>query len=119
MDYVAKHAKALQKLRDDGAPVAFSKMTPGVYDPLTNEETDPVANVVAGRAVEIPGDLEEYREFELIPSQTKTLLFVPTEMGATPEIDSTVFWANELWTVKQHLPIQPTGILIADKVYIQ
>jgi hypothetical protein len=120
MDYVAKHAKALAKLQEDGVPVVFvdEVIDASHYNPLTDGQTDPTVESVPGNAVEIPGNPEEYEKLELIVYQTITLLFVPTVMGQTPKIGNRVVWAGELRTVKYHFPIRPAGVLIADRVLI-
>lgn len=118
MDYVAKHARALEKLEEAGVAVSFRVSTPGEYNELTDEIGEPTITSVDGRAVEIPADPEEYEARNLILSQTITLFFVPTVMGELPDQHSTVAWAGSLRTVSALIPIRPAEVVIAAKVMV-
>lgn len=121
MDYAVKHAKALAKLQAPGGEEAifrWEEVNPDDYNPVTDTEPAPTPHEAAGRAVEIPGDPEEYVTLELIPYQTITLIWVPNTIGVTPKIGSTIVWAGLPRTVKFHFPIRPVGQLIADRVLI-
>lgn len=118
MPYVAEHADALQKVDEKGAPVTFTKETPGTYDAETDEFVGPTQTTVQGHAVEIPGDPEMYEQLELILSQAITLLFVPTTIGQLPSVESTVIWAGKVFTVKEFVPIRPDGTAIAARVIV-
>jgi hypothetical protein len=118
MDYTLKHSQALKKLAAKGAPVIFSISTPGTYVEATDEYTDPVFEEIAGQAVEIPGDPEEYKSMELLGTEAVTLFFVPTVFGATPKLHMSVDWAGALRTVSQIFPIRPAEELIAARVIV-
>lgn len=103
MDYVAKHTKALQKVRDNGAPVTFSQPYPATGN-------------ITGQAVELPGDPEEYQALELIGQEPITLFFVPDVFGDSPALRSVVPWAGKDRVVARIFPIRPDGTMIAARV---
>lgn len=117
-DYSAVHAGALAKVRDKGAPVTFRKRTAGEYDPLTDETQPPTEELVAGYAVEIPGELEEYDAYNLSPSKTIMLFFIPTVFGQLPAIGATVGWAGVTHTVEAIIPLRPAGVPVGGKVMV-
>jgi|SRR5690606_12254112 len=118
VNYEAKHAKALKKVQNGGAPVTFTKTVPGSYDPVTQEHTQPSEITVSGSAVEIPGDPEEYAASDLIPRNPVTLIFVPAERGQELEQNMVCEWAGLNRSVFQRFPIRPDGVVIATRVIL-
>lgn len=119
MDSASLYAKALGKLKARGAiAVAFTVVTPGAFDPLTETDSPPTSSTVSGWAVELPGDPEEYAAMELIGTEAITLMFAPDTLGDKPPLGSSIEWAGAARTVKQTFPIRPFGDLVAAKVIL-
>jgi hypothetical protein len=118
MDYATKHAKALQKVLDRGAPVTFEFTNPGELDDSTGTYGNPTTTSVAGQAAEIPADADEYNKLNLIEQSTVTLMFVPTTIGELPKLLSTVDWAGSKRRAEYVFPIRPAGVAIAARVLV-
>jgi hypothetical protein len=118
MDYTQKHLDALEKVTEKGAPVSFDAEGTGAYDELTDTEVEVPGSSVAGFAVEIPGNADEYEALELIGHEAVTLFFVPTVMGQKPAKNSKVNWAGALRTVKENFPIRPAGVYFAGRIIV-
>jgi hypothetical protein len=118
MDYVAKHASALAKLKVDGIAADFSQTIPGIYDPITDTTTPPTVIPTPGYGVEIPGTPVEYGAMELIGVNALTIMWVPTTYGDQPNLEAQIVWHGVLRTIYQVFPIAPIGPLIAAKIVI-
>lgn len=104
---MAARAKALTART--GAPVVFSVVAGGQYDPLTNVETGAVTMTVSGSAVRIAGDPLKYQALELIPSEAPTLLFTPDVYGEVPALGSTVTFGGLQYIVRDVDVVAPDG----------
>ena len=119
MDYTSLHTRILATVEKWGTAVTFSTGGRGTYDSATDTWVATEASgPVTGKAVEVPGDLEEYQSLELIPSQTLTLMFVPDDLGDVPALNSRVTWAGAARTVRAIRPIRPDGTVLAARVMV-
>lgn len=87
----------------------------GTYDPDAGWQENPEAGV-NGKAVELPGEAQEYEALELIGTDAVTLLFVPTVMGELPRLGYDGTWAGKVRTVRQVFPIRPAGTALLARV---
>jgi hypothetical protein len=119
-DYTDKYLQMLEKVTSKGADVSFDEgKAESTFDPLTDTFTGHATappTAVTGKAVEIPGDPEEYAVLQLIAQSPATLLFVPDRMGQTPADNSICLWGGVLRSVKQVFPIRPAGTVIGARV---
>jgi len=118
MSYAAEHAGALADVADAGAAVTFTLSSPGTYDAATDTWTTPVETTVAGQAMQVSGNPEDYRELSLVESEAPTLLFAPTTYGSMPDLGYTVVWASKTYTVKMLSPLQPDGTTILARLVV-
>jgi hypothetical protein len=103
-------------IQTKGAAVTFS-LTTMTFD-ATTETSTPTTTTVAGYAMEVDGDLEEYKAAEVIASQAKTLLFVPTTSGEVPLVESTLTWASETFATKSVKSLGLAGTAQASRVMV-
>lgn len=101
MSYAEDHASALADVSDAGAPITWSKTTPGTYDEATDTYTDTVTTSCPCAAVEDDGDPQEYRDLELIQSNPVTLFCTPLTYGDLPTLGMTGTWGGVSRTVKK------------------
>ena len=116
--YARQAASALAMLKRKGAAVAFTRTTPGVYDPATDTWTTPATTTVAGYAIRVRGDPDRYRALELIESQAPTLLFAPSTLGQAPEAGMTTTWSATAYTVRDVSPVAPDGTGLVFRVVV-
>jgi hypothetical protein len=101
-----------------GAPVTFTHVTPGTYDPATDTSTGGTTVTVTGSAMQIEGDPEVYARLGLIQSENPTLLFAPSVVGVLPVLGSTVVWGTDTLTVKDVEPLAMAGIATAARIRV-
>lgn len=97
----------------------FTKASPGTYDAATDTFTTPTTSTVTGSAIKVRSKDSEVRRYEalgLVLADTLTLLFTPTTYGDTPEVGSSVEWAEQTYTVRTVETIAPDGVTIAARV---
>jgi hypothetical protein len=99
-----------------GAPVTFTKTTPGTYDGNTDTWLPPTTVTVSGFAMQIDGDPEVYASLGLIQSENPMLLFKPTVIGVLPGLGFTVPWGADTLTVKDVEPLAMNGIATAARI---
>jgi hypothetical protein len=92
-----------------GAAVTFTKVIPGTYNPTTEETGAPTTLTVAGYAMRIAGDPDEYARLGLIQSEHPMLSFVPDTEGELPEIGWEVVFGGESLTVEDINPCAMNG----------
>lgn len=115
MDYTSKHELALRRIKKAGVAVSFEKRDSGLYDPLTDTYLSGEATTtVSGYAVEVPGEGRTVEGDTIV--ERITLLFVPTAFGNYPDVESTLYWADKLRTVRHVKPIRPGEDTIAAEV---
>ena len=119
MGYATDHAGAVADIRDAGAPVTFSRTTPGTYNATTDTYTAPKTTTVVGHAVGTRGDPVRYQALSLVELAAPTLLFAPTTYGELPALGSTVTWAGIVHTVRDIQPIAPDGTAIIARIIVE
>jgi hypothetical protein len=92
-----------------GAAVVFTKVIPGTYNPLTETTGPSTTLTVAGYAMRISGDPDEYARLGLILSEHPMLSFEPTTPGQLPEVGWTVEFGGEPLTVEDVNPCAMNG----------
>jgi hypothetical protein len=117
MSYATEHADALADIAEAGTAVTFSKSTTTTNE-TTGAESSAVVTAVSGFAVRVSGNPMVYQALGLTVSAPITLLFAPTTYGERPELDSTVTWEGETWTVKSVNPLSPDGTDILSRVIV-
>lgn len=90
-----------------GAAVTFSK-TVVAYDAATDTSTSSTSTV-AGFAMRIQGDPDEYARLGLIQSEHPMLSFEPTTPGQLPPLGATVVFGGETLTVEDVNPCAMDG----------
>jgi hypothetical protein len=68
--------------------------------------------------VGVKGDPDQYRDLGLIAAQAVTLLFAPSTYGSVPDLDHSVTWGGEVYTVKDRKPLSPDGTAILSRVVV-
>jgi hypothetical protein len=101
-----------------GEAVTFSHTVPGTYDSATDTHGAPSAATVAGYAIEVPNEPEEFEPGELVEKQPATLFFMPTDGVSIPPKGATVTWAGTTRTVLRNGPIRPGGVAFATRVIL-
>jgi len=117
-DLVAKHLKALQRVKEVGVAVTFTRFEQS-YDPEADTFGARTDTSVPGWCVEdigsrqVVGDVTSRTE-----ESTIKLLFVPDTYGGMPLTGDRVTWAGETRTVKSVDPIRPAGVALAAHVEV-
>jgi hypothetical protein len=120
MDYYeAKHSQVLDTVKSRGAPIVFTLVTGGEYDPETDTSLPPQRSQVNGYAVELPQDPEEYRNMELVLQEDVILMFVPNVFGQRPAVGGVTDWAGRRRVVTKVLPYRPAEVVLAAKVVVR
>lgn len=91
-----------------GAAVVFTSTTSTV-DPATDLSSGPVTVTVTGRAMQVAGDPDVYKDLELTESENPTLLFTPDTVGQMPELGASVPWGGDTFTVKNRNRLAMAG----------
>lgn len=99
-----------------GTAVTFSLVSMTLD--ATTETSTPTTTTVAGYAMETNADLEEYQALEVVPTQAKTLWFVPTTAGEVPPVGSTVSWNSETFATKSVRSLGLVGTAQASRVVV-
>jgi len=111
MTYSADHASAYADIAAAGAPVKFTRETPGEYDASTGAWSDPVTEVVRAVAIEVaPGrstDAEAYRAATMNRTSHRLLLAAAEKYGETPGPGWGCVWGGQAYTIATLL--SPTG----------
>lgn len=92
-----------------GAAVVFTKDIPGTYDGETDTTTPGSTLTIAGRAMRISGDPDEYAKLGLIQSEHPMLSFAPDTVGELPGPGWTVVFGGETLTVEDVNPCAMNG----------
>lgn len=112
-------ADAIGAVPDDlKTTVTFTRSTPGSYDPLTDASSGPTVTSVVGTAVQVPGDLDQYKALGLVSTSARTLVFVPDTVGESPLEGDSIVWASDGYTVRSVDPTEPAGTTLAVRVVI-
>jgi hypothetical protein len=120
--YTDVHADVLEQVRENGSDITFTDITQ-VHTPSTGS-VSPVETTVTGVALQVKGNPNTYNALTLIESAAPTLLFVPDEYGALPEVGATCEWGvdrdNEpiTYSVRNVDPFAPDGVAIYAKIVI-
>jgi hypothetical protein len=111
------HADVAVDFEEFGAPVEFT--TDGrTYNPATDTFGGVYHLPVAGDAISVKGDREQYRDLGLVESKALTLLFRPTTFGEKPPLGSCVTWAGAEYNVNAVLPVAPAGETLIARVIV-
>ena len=109
---------ALEMLQEFGAPVTFTRVTPGTYDPDTGTTTPNVTTTWAGTAAILPasaGTIEafdvRFQDGTLIETNLRALLVAALGLTNQPKPADTVTFADgSVWTSLGCTPLGPDGV---------
>lgn len=96
-------------LRRKGVAVVFTKIIPGTTDPVTEETTAATTVTVAGYAMRIQGDPDEYARLGLIQSEHPMLAFEPDTLGELPTLGMSVPFGDDTFIVEDVNPCAMNG----------
>lgn len=68
-----------------------------------------IAAATSGRAIEIPGDPDEYRALGLVESNPVTVIVAANGLSITPKPGTRFTWVAKTYTVKTAVPVGPDG----------
>lgn len=114
--YATQAASALATLRRKGAAVTFTLTSPGTKDATTETYSTPTTASVAGYAIEVASEPEDFEPEDLIQTNPVTLLFAPSTVGDKPARLSAVTWASVGKRVSRVRPVRPDGTTILARV---
>jgi hypothetical protein len=97
----------------DGAPVTFTYEAPGAHDPVANAHGAPAVTTVAGHAVGMTSDPDEFEPGEMVEREPAEVLFFPDDGVTVPPKGATVTWQGRVRTVHRRFPIWPAGVTFA------
>lgn len=117
--YGATAAGVYDTIAGVGAPVTFTRATPGIYSATADTRTDASTQTVTGVAVRVRGEPSRYRALSLVESEAPTLLFKPTALyAAAPDVGDSVSWAGDTYLVRDVDPVAPDGVLVVARVIV-
>jgi hypothetical protein len=115
--YETIHADVAADFEEFGASVEF--VTDGrTYNPATDTFGGVYHQPVAGTAISVKGDREQYRDLGLVEAKALTLLFRPATFGEKPPLGSCVTWAGVEYNVNDVLPLAPAGETLIARVIV-
>ena len=113
--YTPEQADAFADIKDAGASVTFSRITRGVYNPLTGDNggTTTTATSVAIARVQTGSDVERVRALDLVNKRTVVLIVAGLALATAnfrPLPDDVVAWAGEDFVVRDVSILSPDGV---------
>jgi hypothetical protein len=113
--YTPEQADAFADIKDAGASVTFSRITRGVYNPLTGDNggTTTTATSVAIARVQTGSDVERVRALDLVNKRTIVLIVAGLALATAnfrPLPDDVVAWAGEDFVVRDVSILAPDGV---------
>jgi hypothetical protein len=113
--YTPEQADAFADIKDAGASVTFSRITRGVYNPLTGDNggTTTTATSVAIARVQTGSDVERVRALDLVNKRTVVLIVAGLALATAnfrPLPDDVVAWAGEDFVVRDVSILAPDGV---------
>jgi hypothetical protein len=113
--YTPEQADAFADIQDAGASVTFSRITRGVYNPLTGDNggTTTTATSVAIARVQTGSDVERVRALDLVNKRTIVLIVAGLALATAnfrPLPDDVVAWAGEDFVVRDVSILAPDGV---------
>ena len=113
--YTPEQADAFADIRDAGASVTFSRITRGVYNPLTGDNggTTTTATSVAIARVPTGSDVERVRALDLVNKRTVVLIVAGLALATAtfrPVPDDVVTWSGEDFVVRDVSILAPDGV---------
>lgn len=119
MSYAAKHANALAKAAEKGAPITFTRTT-RTPDANTGILGPPVTTTVSGYAVGMTGgDPATYAKLGLTLSAAPSLMVVCSAFGDVPMDNGLCEWNGLPHTVRDVEPFAPDGRAIYSTVVVE
>lgn len=115
MSYTADAVGAQNDLASAGSTVTFSRITRGVYNPLTGDNggTTTTASSVAIARVPRGADVERVRALDLVNKRTVVLIVAGLALASAsfrPLPDDVVTWAGEDFIVRDVSSLAPDGV---------
>ena len=113
--YTPEQADAFADIQDAGASVTFSRITRGVYNPLTGDNggTTTTATSVAIARVPTGSDVERVRALDLVNKRTVVLIVAGLALATAsfrPIPDDVVTWSGEDFVVRDVSILAPDGV---------
>jgi hypothetical protein len=113
--YTPEQADAFADIQDAGASVTFSRITRGVYNPLTGDNggTTTTATSVAIARVQTGSDVERVRALDLVNKRTVVLIVAGLALATAnfrPLPDDVVAWSGEDFVVRDVSILAPDGV---------
>jgi hypothetical protein len=113
--YTPEQADAFADIQDAGASVTFSRITRGVYNPLTGDNggTTTTATSVAIARVQTGSDVERVRALDLVNKRTIVLIVAGLALATAnfrPLPDDVVAWSGEDFVVRDVSILAPDGV---------
>ena len=113
--YTPEQADAFADIQDAGASVTFSRITRGVYNPLTGDNggTTTTATSVAIARVPTGSDVERVRALDLVNKRTVVLIVAGLALATAsfrPVPDDVVTWSGEDFVVRDVSILAPDGV---------
>jgi hypothetical protein len=112
--FAAEHASALEDIRANGASVVFTLATSS-YNQSTDVESSASTVSVTGAAIRTKGKTRN-TDGSLVKAVSVTLLFAPDTYGERPDLNATVTWEGDTYTVVDVDPVAPDGTDILSRV---
>ena len=105
--------------------IAFTRTSPGVYDPVTDTSTGPSTTVITGEGILMSGDPEEYAALGLVLDTTPVIGFTPDDYplkAFTPEFvlpgDKTTLNGVDFSVVKLLKVVAPDGFVVYSRIAV-
>ena len=113
--YTPEQTDAFADIKDAGASVTFSRITRGVYNPLTGDNggTTTTATSVAIARVPTGSDVERVRALDLVNKRTVVLIVAGLALATAtfrPVPDDVVTWSGEDFVVRDVSILAPDGV---------
>jgi hypothetical protein len=114
--YTPEQADAFADIKDAGASVTFSRITRGVYNPLTGDNggtTTTATSVAIARVASRVSDVERVRALDLVNKRTVVLIVAGLALATAnfrPLPDDVVAWAGEDFVVRDVSILAPDGV---------
>lgn len=113
--YTPEQADAFADIKDAGGSVTFSRITRGVYNPLTGDNggTTTTATSVAIARVPTGSDVERVRALDLVNKRTVVLIVAGLALATAtfrPVPDDVVSWSGEDFVVRDVSILAPDGV---------